>query len=169
MSLRVERRRRRRAARGPALPSLMLNMTAMIDVVFMLLIFFIMTVDFRPREDALSLDARERVEASAGETSAASEAFALPERPVIVSVRSTGDGPREYTIHTDEPILGSPADAAELRARAAAARGSTLPSSQPFSIRSARDTRWEHTLSAFSALQRAGFREITLATPERGS
>lgn len=161
------RGRRKRAFGGPALPSLMLNMTAMIDVVFMLLIFFIMTVDFRPREDALSLDARKRFEAAVG-AGGTGDLFALPERPVVVTVRSTGDGPGDYTINTDEPMLGSPASSAELRGRAAAARGTTLPASQPFSIRPATDTRWEHTLSAFSALQRAGFREITLANPSGG-
>lgn len=162
-------RRRRLASRGSALPSMMLNMTAMIDVVFMLLIFFILTVDFRPREDALSLDARKRVESAVPGADGPGDPFTLPERPVVVTVRSTGDGPRDYIIHTDEPILGSPGSSADLRGRAAAARGTTLPASQPFSIRPATDTRWEHTLATFGALQRAGFREITLANPSGGS
>lgn len=148
---------------------MMLNMTAMIDVVFMLLIFFILTVDFRPREDALSLDAQKRIESSAPGTGGVGDPFALPERPVVVTVRSTGDGPRDYVIQTDEPVLGSPGSSAELRARAGAARGTTLPASQPFSIRPGTDTRWEHTLAAFSALQKAGFREITLANPSGGT
>ncbi|MBL8745868.1 MAG: biopolymer transporter ExbD [Phycisphaerae bacterium] len=169
-SPRAQRRRERRAAaRASALPSMMLNMTAMIDVVFMLLIFFILTVDFRPREDALSLDAQKRIESATPGSGGSGDPFSLPERPVVVFVRSTGDGPGEYLIQTDEPILGSPASSAELRSRAAAARGTTLPASQPFSIRPSTDARWEHTLAAFSALQKAGFREIILANPGGGT
>ncbi len=156
--------RRKRRGRFSALPALMLNMTAMIDVVFMLLIFFILTVDFRPREDALSLDAQRRFEAG-GAAGGSAGTFALPDRPVVVSLESTGDGPRDFVIRTDEPVLGSPGSIAELRERASAARGTTLPASQPFSIRPATETRWEHTLATFNALQKAGFSEITLANP----
>jgi hypothetical protein len=86
---------------------------------------------------------------------------------VVVTVRSIGDGPGEFSISTDEPVIGAPASAEALRARAEAARGTTLPQSQTFSVRSARGTRWEHTLTVFHALQRAGYREITLAAPPR--
>lgn len=147
----------------PALPMMSLNMTPLIDCVFLLLTYFILTLDFRPAEDALSLESPQMVEGAAD--SAPSDPFALPERPVVVSVRSTGDGMRDFILATDEPVLGNPGSAADLRRRAREARGSTLPASQPFSIRPTTDTRWEHTLAAFNALQRAGFREITLANP----
>lgn len=153
----------RRGLRAPALPPLTLNMTAMIDVIFMLLVFFVFTVDFRPREDSLPLESQSL--ASAPAAGGTGDPFALPERPVVVSVRSTGDGPRDYVLSTDEPVIGSPTNATDLRQRAAAAKGATLAQAQKFSIRSPSDTRWEHTLAAFNALQQAGFREITLAAP----
>lgn len=153
------RSRRRR----PALPAMALNMTPLIDCVFLLLTYFILTLDFRPVEDALTLDAPRRLEGPTPQRQ--KDEFSLPDRPVVITVRSTGDGSRDYTLATDEPVLGNPADAADLRRRARAARGTTLPASQPFSIRPAADTRWEHTLAAFHALQRAGFTQIILANP----
>lgn len=154
---------RRRTPRGPVLPALALNMTAMIDVVFMLLIFFILTVDFRVPEDALSLDATKQNAASTSGGPALQSDFTLPERPVVVSVRSVGSGPDEYRLSCDEPALKSPAGAADLEARAAQARGATLPATQGFVILPDPDTLWEHTLLAFSAIQRAGYTEISLA------
>jgi biopolymer transport protein ExbD len=155
-----------RRRRGPTLPALTLNMTAMIDVIFMLLVFFVFTVDFRPREDSLPLESPRAVSAPSG--GGESDPFALPERPVLVTVRSTGDGPRDYALGTDEPVIGTPLNAGDLRSRAAAAKGSTLAGTQVFTIRSERDTRWEHTLAAFNALQQAGYREISLAAPPAG-
>lgn len=157
-----------RRSRSPALPALTLNLTSMIDVIFMLLMFFVLTVDFRAKEDSLPMDSTPPSTAVMREGGESGDPFALPERPVIVTVRSLGDGPREYALTTDEPVIGSPAGAMDLRRRAEAARGTTLLASQRFLIRSGAMTRWEHTLAAFNALQRAGYKEVTLAPPAPG-
>jgi len=171
LELAIEERHRARVARRKAsshsgLPMLALNMTPMIDCVFLLLIFFILTLDFRPIEDALSLDTPERLQGSSTPPPAA-DPLTLPPRPVIITVRSTGSGRDDYTLSTDEPVLGSPSSVRDLEQRARASRGNTLPDSQLFSVKPAPDARWEHALAAFNALQRAGFRQITLANPSR--
>lgn len=160
----AQRSIRRGETHRPALPLLSLNMTPMIDCVFLLLTYFILTLDFRPPEDALSADAPA---AASGPASAppTQDAFALPERPVLIVVRSQGDAPDAYTLSADEPALGSLSSAADLESSARAARGVSLPLTQAFTVRPAPDARWEHALAAFNALQRAGFSEITLAKP----
>lgn len=160
------RSRRRPRRGGPVLPALTLNMTAMIDCVFMLLMFFILTVDFRPREDSLAIDPSSP--AAAGASTSSGDAFALPERPVVITVRSTGDGAIDYTVAGDEPALGTFGTFEQLEARARAARGATLPAEQEFSINTASDTRWEHALGAMNALQRAGFTSVGMSKPGGG-
>lgn len=163
------RREARREQRRGALPALTLNLTAMIDVVFMLLIFFILTVDFRPREDALAMDSPERETASAVSVAPSAGSFTLPPRPVVVGVRSNGDGPNDYVLWTDEPALGPVMHAPDLERGARAARGHSLPDSQAFTLRAEPDARWEHALAALNALQRAGFTNIALAKPAPGA
>ncbi len=160
------RLRRRSRRGGPVLPALTLNMTAMIDCVFMLLMFFILTVDFRPREDSLAIDPSSA--AAAGPSASSGDTFALPERPVIITVRSTGDGALDYTLSGDEPALGAFGTFDELEGRAKAARGATLPVEQEFAVSAAADTRWEHVLGAMNALQRAGFKKVGMTKPGGG-
>ncbi len=67
-----------------------LKMTGMIDVVFLLLIFFVVTASFQPLEQLLPTNAR--LEGS----SATPEPIELPEpdEPVIIEIRQTEDGLR---------------------------------------------------------------------------
>lgn len=162
----IARRRGVRRA-SPVLPALTLNMTAMIDCVFMLLMFFILTADFRPREDSLAVDPSSP---EAGATAVkTADAFALPDRPVTITVRSTGDGAIDYTLTCDEPALGAFTSFDELESRARASRGATLPAEQEFAVTAAADTRWEHALGAMNALQQAGFARVRLTRPGGGS
>lgn len=158
-------KRRKMGGASPVLPALTLNMTAMIDCVFMLLMFFILTVDFRPREDSLRVDPALHA-ASSGPKSHDAGAFDLPQRPVVISVRSTGDGPSDYTLRADEPALGALASFAQLESGAASALGATLPADTPFSVLPTSSTRWEHALGAMNAVQRAGYTKVRLARPE---
>lgn len=166
MQQRDDLRAHRRAASGrSALPVLSLNMTPMIDCVFLLMTYFLVALDFRPPEDALSLDAAPPLASSTTSRTRAEQPFELPQRPVLVRVRSTADGQDDFSIETDEPVLGTPPSARELERRARAARGVALPESQSFTVIPTRDTRWEHALVAFRALRRAGFTQITLNQP----
>ena len=161
-----ERRRARNAARRrPILSVLALNMTPMIDCVFLLLIYFILTSDFRAPEDALSLDPQ----ALAGAADPRDDLFELPARPIVIVVRSLADGPSDFSLTIEDPTLAGVASVVELRRRAAAARGVTLPLDQGFTLKPADDARWEHALAVCDALQRAGYTNVQLANPARAS
>lgn len=144
------------------LPALSLNMTPMIDVVFLLLIYFVLAAQLRPPERSLASDVPARLEGGA----AAADPFELPRRPILLSVRSFGAGPAEFTITTDDPTVGASADLASLSARLAEVRGALVPEDQVFIVQPAPATRWEHALRVFGAVQRAGFGSVRLASPE---
>lgn len=150
--------------RAPAAPMLSLNFTPMIDVVFLLLIYFILSSDFRPREEAFSLDAPQHLE---GATIRTLDPFELPKRPVRITVRSHGDGSQEYSISSDDPTIGPILGADDLFRRLSDARGRTIADDQVFAVRAAPDTRWEHTLAAFNAIRRAGFQQVRFSNPEK--
>lgn len=150
--------------RAPASAMLSLNFTPMIDVVFLLLIYFILSSDFRPREEAFSLDAPRHLE---GSSIATLDPFELPKRPVRILVRSHGDGPTELSISSDDPTIGPVLGADDLFRRLGEARGRTIADDQVFAVRAASDTRWEHTLAAFNAIRRAGFAQVRFSNPEK--
>jgi biopolymer transport protein ExbD len=125
----------------------------MIDVVFLLLAYFLLAAEFREPEGALAA-------AAAAEPDSAAAAFTLPERPVRLLVRSIGEGPSDYALTTDAPELAHARDAAALRRAAAAARGPVFESDQPFIIRCEPETLWEHALNVAGALDAAGYETI---------
>lgn len=143
---------------------LSLNFTPMIDVVFLLLIYFILSSDFRPREESFQLDAPQNLEGASIRTL---DPFELPKRPVRILVRSHGDEPSEFSLSSDEPAIGPILGADDLFRRLRDARGHTIAGDQVFSVRAAPDARWEHTLATFNALRRAGFRNVRFSNPER--
>ncbi len=158
------RARRLSDRREPAMAMLSLNITPMIDVVFLLLIYFILSFDFRPREESFSLEAPSHLEGAAVRTL---DPFELPKRPIGVLVRSHGDGATEYSLSTDDPTIGPVMGADDLYRRLRDARGQTIADDQVFSVRAGPDVRWEHTMAAFNALRRAGFQHVRFANPQR--
>ncbi len=154
-----ERRRSRRASTAAALA---LNITAMIDVVFLLMTYFLLTAQFNRREESIPHVLPEHLQGTAADRQP--DAFALPRTPVVIVVRSTGDGPADCAIQTDSPLLGELSSAADLLTRARARRADFAPD-QRFIIRAAPDSRWEHALGAFNAIRRAGWTSVQFANP----
>lgn len=159
----VGRERSGRVGRS-ALPVMNLNMAALIDVVFLLMIYFMLITEFRRPEEKFDVDLPRRIEQGAG-----ADPFALPDRPIVVGVFSTGDGEREYVIEADAPSLERAGTYEALFRAAERAHGVTLGDDQQFVIRSAPDARWEHALGAFNAIRRAGFTEVRFARPGFGT
>lgn len=144
-----------RAARfgHPSLPTMQVNLAPMIDVVFLLLIYFLLTSQFRPAERAMALDVP-----SLGDQAAA-DPFALPTTPVTIRVRTVGEGPDDLTVVIDHPALaGGLATGADLEARLAEAH---LASNQQFIV-IALGSRWEHTVRVVSSIRAAGFDAVRL-------
>lgn len=154
-----QRRTTRRHAPGRR-STIALNFTAMIDVVFLLLLYFMLTADFARQEDAFALDLPGQ-----GQSEQADDPFALPEQPILVSVASTGDGEQEYTLATDSPLIG---EVNSYRALADAMRslaGDLLAADHEIVISPQEGTLWEHTLGAYNAVTRVGFERVRFARP----
>ena len=155
MSARADRtmnddRRRRRALRRAASPTMRLNMTPMIDVVFLLLIYFVLVADFARPSSIADLDVVQRSDAVA-------DPFALPEVPTVLNVTSTGDARTEYAIDTEQPLFMG----ATLGEAGARALGSLGPE-HPVIVRVSPTARWEHAVVVYRALREIGFRRVDL-------
>lgn len=149
----------RRTSRGVGERPIGLNVSTMIDVVFLLLIYFLLIAEFSPREEAfdVSID-----EASVAESA---DPFELPVRPVRVRVRSFGDGAGEYAITTDSPVLSDATSYEALYEQVARRRGGVFPGDQAFVIDAMAATRWEHVMGVFNALRRAEYDRVRFAPP----
>jgi biopolymer transport protein ExbD len=152
---------RRHAATRPA--SIALNFTAMIDVVFLLLLYFMLTADFARQEDAFALDLPAQ-----GAAQVEDDPFTLPEQPILVRIRSDGDGRDQYTITTDSPLVPEAENYDQLTATLRRAIGDLLAPDHEMVISPEPGTRWEHTLGAYNAVTSAGFERVRFARPRAG-
>ncbi|GAB4518179.1 MAG: hypothetical protein Tsb0013_22340 [Phycisphaerales bacterium] len=148
----AERRRRamlREASHGG---SMRLNMTPMIDVVFLLLIYFVLVADFAKPVSIAGLDVVQR------DDTASEDPFALPEVPSVLEVTSTGDGRTDFAIASEQALLVGDAGL-ENAARAAL---DVLGGDHPVIVRPAGDARWEHAVVVYRTLREAGFGRVEL-------
>jgi biopolymer transport protein ExbD len=156
---------RRREPRGVARTRMGLNLAAMIDVVFLLLIFFMVATRFKLGEEIYRLDLPERGEA------VAADPFQLDEEPLRISI--TSHGREAYRIELDGPY-DRPRTFAELhqflldrQIRPGHPEG-LFPPDHPIIVQPSATTRWEHAISVFNAAVRARYTNISFAeTGER--
>ena len=151
----------RRRQRGPA--AIGLNLTAMIDVVFLLLIYFIVATDFKQGEEIYRLDLPQR--------GVAADPFELPREPLRVIIASTGGPAAEaYSIRVPGAKV-QPGSFQELRdylvenLRTASTVGGLYEADHPIIIQPSVTTTWEHAIEAFNAAVRARYTNITFAKP----
>ncbi len=137
-----------------------LNLTAMIDVVFLLLLYFLLATSFALNEEAFELELPDPL---AGQ---AADPFEVPDPPVTILVTSFGDGRFEYRLTSDHPALAGLTGYDDLFRAARRGRfdqgGYLFSPQQVFIVRSQPRTRWEHTVGAFNALVRAEFERVRL-------
>lgn len=150
--------RRRRGLIGRHGVTLM--MAPMIDIVFLLLMYFLLVGEFLPPEGLFELDLPRPLEHEQP-----ASALALPQPPVRIEIRSVGDTPQAYTIAMTGPLPRELSSYDQLFRALVASKGLLLASDQAFIIAPAADTRWEHTLGVFNAILRAGFERIRFAPP----
>ena len=141
-----------------------LNITPMIDVVFQLLIYFLVATNFALGEQVFRLDLPDR-----GGASMESDPFVLEEEPLRIIVRSGGrDG--ETALVSIEGPYPQPNDLAELETylrNSLEDRGAALfRKDHPVMIVPSPTTRWEHVVGTFNAAVRSGFRSVVFAPPE---
>lgn len=159
---RRSRVRRRRAA-GTARISL--NLTAMIDVVFLLLIYFMAGTSFKLGEEIYRMDLPER-----GPSNAQRDPFELDNEPLRINIATVGRRGDSYRIRLDGPYR-QPATFEELRELLGelqisefSTRG-LFEADHPVIIEPARTAKWEHAVGVFNAAARARYTNITFARP----
>ncbi len=150
--------RRNRGFKGGR--SITLAMAPMIDIVFLLLMYFLIVGEFLPPEGLFEIDLPKPLDRPAPVS-----ALTLPQPPVRLEVASTGDGPKDYSISMTGPLPRDVTSYDQLFRALDASRGRLLASDQAFIIAPAADTRWEHTLGVFNSVLRAGFERVRFAPP----
>lgn len=140
----------------------------MIDVVFLLMSYFLIVAEFRKPEAQLPVE----LVRSAAHAPPPADPFALPAPPIRLEVASAGDGPDDVAIRADSPLLRPPGGEAftadGLTRTLKAALGYSLESDQRFIVAPVRGCRWEHAVAALDAVRQAGYSRIRLADPEGG-
>ncbi len=154
---------RRHRRRPPGHARLSLNLTAMIDVVFLLLVYFMVATDFKAGEEVYKMDLPERRAAKPP-----ADPFDLDEEPLRVVISTRGRLRTAYRISIDGPYP-QPESFEELfdflrqrRIGPDTATGLFEPD-HPIVIAPARATRWEHAMEAFNAAARARYSNVTFA------
>ncbi len=154
-----------RQRHGRSAPRLALNMTPMIDVVFLLLIYFMVATDFRLGEEIYRMDLPSR------DGSAQHDPFSLDDEPLRIVVRSTGLAADMYRLHLDGPYP-QPATFDDLyeflhtHQVGAGFSGAMFEADHPIIVQPTRTTRWEHAMEAFNAAARAGYSNVTFSKPQ---
>jgi biopolymer transport protein ExbD len=152
------RPRRKRAGAGPL--SMRINFTSMIDVVFLLLVYFVVTANFATDEGVLSA----KLPASPGLSRAS---VGPPKRPLRIVVSSAGR--HGYRIRIDG-IGTAPGDFAQLAQSLTELqydpeRGLRGPykDDHPVIIEPDGAVRWQHVVNAFNAAIKARYRNVSFA------
>lgn len=151
--------------RGRGAARLNVNLTSLIDVTFLLLIYFMVATSITLGEEVYRLDLPDR-----SGTGAASDPFKLDEDPLRIEVVSTGVGPAQYRLHVSGPHP-QPATFDDLFSFLRAAQVSpnttngVFATDHPIIIQPSRTTRWDHAVEAFNAAAKAKYTNVTFAAP----
>ena len=137
-------------------PRFNVGMTSMIDVVFLLLIYFMVATDFRSSEAVYQLD----LPPTANEAAAA----LIPhEPPLVITVHTTAAGEAQISIGPPWNIAGSCSELTTFldRSRAASFTSAGLfHGDHPIHIAPHDDVAWSHVVDVFDAVARLGFTNV---------
>ncbi len=156
---------RLRQRRGRDRPRIGLNLVAMIDVVFLLLLYFMTVTDFKLGEEIYRLDLPQRQPSAQ-----LLDPFDLDEEPLRITVGSSHIGVDGYSIELSGPYR-PPATFEDLflfldeRRISVHAPGGLFAADHPIIVEPTRTTRWEHAMQAFNAAARARYTNLTFAKP----
>lgn len=143
-----------------ARPQMSLNLTPMIDVVFQLLVYFLVSTNFAQGEQVYRVDLPERKDG------AASDPFRLDEEPLRIELLPAAEGGVTIRLEGPWPQPGDFASLEEfLRSRRLDAdrpEGLFAPD-HPIVVAPAPKVRWDQTVDAFNAVVRAGFTHVSFA------
>ena len=137
------------------------ELTPMIDVVFQLLIYFLLGTSFAVGEQTFRMDLPDRE--GRGEV----DPFELDDSPVVIQVLGGG------RVHVEGPWTGPDrtSNLAEFLERQRPDRGGLLPSDTPIHIDPNSGVDWGEAVEAFNAAVLAGYHSVGFMddTPQAGS
>lgn len=133
-----------------------LNIASMIDVVFLLLIYFMVATDFSPAEESFRMDLPDR--------SIGSEAFTLKDQPLQIEVLTAGSRSRPIYAITG---WGTPTGSVDtLRGQLVRLRGehgaAYFTNDHPVEVLVSPAVAWAAAVDAFNAAVTAGFTHVRL-------
>jgi len=154
---------RTRMRRSRAKPRLNVNLTSLIDVTFLLLIYFMVATSMSMGEEAYRMDLPDRSAAGAQ-----GDPFSLDQEPLRIIVTSAGPGMDEYHLRIEGPYP-QPATFEDLFVYLRKSQINDLNAGgvmlfavdHPIVIQPERGTRWEHAFEAFNAGARAKYTNMT--------
>lgn len=145
--------RRRRSAQGT---SIGINLAPMIDVTFLLLIFFLVTTTFERAEGILTSNLP-----AVGDA----QGIPLPISPIIVRLTQTGEGHEDYAISIDS-FENVPQRFGALPEFLHQIQGQPgFDKRTPLVIIAQQDVRWDHLVGCWNAALRAGCERIAFGQP----
>lgn len=148
-------RRVRRQREAPS-SSVTLNFAPMIDVTFLLLIFFLVTTTFERAEGLFASDLPRDTGVPA---------VALPISPIVVRLTQTGPDHADVRIGIDH-FAEAPNDFDALPGFLRQIQGQPgFDAQTPVVIIAGNDVRWDHVVSCWNAALRAGCKRIAFGEP----
>jgi len=146
--------------------ALRLDLTSMIDVTFLLLVYFMAATSFRTGEELYRMDIPDR--AGAGPA----DPFAMDDEPLRIHVASLSANDRDaYRLRLDGP-WPQPRTFDDLTAflrehRSAPDRPRGLfAADHPVIVEPSPTANWQHVMSTFNAAASTGYENVTLARPQ---
>ncbi len=157
MDRRLEASRAKRRWRTGRQPNLM----AMIDVTFLLLVFFVCTTRVLDKERLLRADLSEQAGVSAH------AALSLDDPPLRIEVQSN-NGTMQLRVVAPFP---QPQNAEQLASLLASKLYSAdnpsglFAADQPIELAPSKDAQWEEAVAVFNAISRAGYTRVSFVRP----
>ena len=153
-----------RARRGRGKGGIRVDLTSMIDVTFLLLIYFMIATEFKLGEEVYHLDLPQQLQSNQQR-----DPFELDEEPLRIEVTSVGIAGLQYRLSIDG-IREQPKTFDELESilasRQLGVSGGLYATDHPIIIKPARSATWEHTVATFNAIARAKYTSIKFAKAE---
>ncbi len=145
--------RARATRRGPRAAPIAVNLAPMIDVTFLLLIFFLVTTTFERAEGILASDMPRE------------SAVALPISPVVIRLQQTGPGTDDFAMRLDhfENVPSDFAELVDLLRRIQDEPG--FDTETPIVIVADNTVRWDHVVGCWNAALRADCARVMFAEP----
>jgi biopolymer transport protein ExbD len=134
----------------------------MIDVVFLLLIYFMVATEFRRAEASFPMDLPKQ---------ARNASQVLDDSPLVILVETTSIGSDQFRLQLEGP-WGRVSGLHELKVFLKTNRadgfgsGGLFTEDHPITITPSKSTQWDHALDVYNAVVQARYTNITLGAPQ---